>query len=322
MRCSAREGLTQPNLSGAGDLYRAHSEVAVSVEWGIGQESDQGPRPAVCADPLARSRPRVKRGGRNCKAARPVREHQTGPTPRSEPRCRAEATTQERESCTRRCLSVPRPKGGHMATTAAQPSVSVTVPAEYLEDVRSAIIAEIQDDAAALSTDQASVVDAMPGNKDVGRADRAGSHRRLHEDLDLLDHLLDATDANRDHRRSRHAVSRAPVNVRPADRAARKREALCADGREENARALLRTGPEARRRAPRTTRRNWPPLTCCTPATRTTPTTSSRSSENIVMPGRPRFAAPRGALPRRGSPVGYVACDLAAWVGPHRPQTH
>jgi hypothetical protein len=66
-----------------------------------------------------------------------------------------------------------------MATAAAAPSASVTIPAGYLEDARRALIAEIHDDGDAMRRDPSEL---------------EGSARILRRDVRLLDQLLGATE--------------------------------------------------------------------------------------------------------------------------------
>jgi hypothetical protein len=67
-----------------------------------------------------------------------------------------------------------------MATTAPSPKlVAMTIPADYVEDVRTAVIAEIEEDGNFLQTGQ--------------EQDRADTMRLLRNDVRLLDQLLDAS---------------------------------------------------------------------------------------------------------------------------------
>jgi hypothetical protein len=66
----------------------------------------------------------------------------------------------------------------------AQPK-TITVPADYLEDVRSALVAEINSDADMLRANQAEV--------ESGPEDRDCAVRLLHNDLQALDQLLSAS---------------------------------------------------------------------------------------------------------------------------------
>jgi hypothetical protein len=80
-----------------------------------------------------------------------------------------------------------------MATTAPSPkSVAITIPADYLEDVRTALIVEIENDGNALQTNQEAVTSSSR-KEDLGREDRASSVRLLRNDVRLLDQLLDAS---------------------------------------------------------------------------------------------------------------------------------
>jgi len=76
-----------------------------------------------------------------------------------------------------------------MATISSSRAVEITIPADYLEDVRSAIVAEINSDCYALRENHASLLAGSLG----GREDRASALGWLRNDSRLLDHLLDAT---------------------------------------------------------------------------------------------------------------------------------
>jgi hypothetical protein len=78
------------------------------------------------------------------------------------------------------------------ATQDSTQSVEIKIPAEYLEDVRTALIAEIENDSNALETNQEALTSSTR-NEDVGRADRDSSVRLLRADVRLLDQLLDAS---------------------------------------------------------------------------------------------------------------------------------
>ncbi|MDQ6729872.1 MAG: hypothetical protein M3022_06145 [Actinomycetota bacterium] len=65
----------------------------------------------------------------------------------------------------------------------------IQIPAEYLEDVRSALVKEIHDDSKALRTDQD---DVLRGSL-AGPEDRGAAMRILREDVLLLDQVLDAS---------------------------------------------------------------------------------------------------------------------------------
>jgi hypothetical protein len=78
------------------------------------------------------------------------------------------------------------------ATQDSTQSVEIKIPAEYLEDVRTALIAEIEHDSNALETNQEALTSSTR-NEDVGRADRDSSVRLLRADVRLLDQLLDAS---------------------------------------------------------------------------------------------------------------------------------
>jgi hypothetical protein len=69
---------------------------------------------------------------------------------------------------------------------------AVTIPAAYLEDVRCALVEEIESDSGALTVDQAHLV--ASGRSGTGRIDRDGAVGILSKDLQLLAQLLDATD--------------------------------------------------------------------------------------------------------------------------------
>ena len=77
-----------------------------------------------------------------------------------------------------------------MATKDAEPA-AVTIPADYLEDMRTAVIAEITSVSAWVETGQKSVLD--DGSTTVSREDRAGAVRDLREDMGLLDQILEAS---------------------------------------------------------------------------------------------------------------------------------
>jgi hypothetical protein len=79
------------------------------------------------------------------------------------------------------------------ATQDSTQSVEIKIPAEYLEDVRTALIAEIENDSNALETNQEALTSSTRSNEDVGRADRDSSVRLLRADVRLLDQLLDAS---------------------------------------------------------------------------------------------------------------------------------
>lgn len=76
-----------------------------------------------------------------------------------------------------------------MAITSSRPAVTITIPSDYLEDARSALVREIDDDSNAIRSNHE---DVLRGS-DVGGADRAGSVRILREDIQLLDQVLDAS---------------------------------------------------------------------------------------------------------------------------------
>jgi len=76
-----------------------------------------------------------------------------------------------------------------MATISSSRAVEITIPADYLEDVRSAIVAEINSDSDALRENHASLLSGSLG----GREDRASALGWLRNDSRLLDQLLDAS---------------------------------------------------------------------------------------------------------------------------------
>jgi hypothetical protein len=76
-------------------------------------------------------------------------------------------------------------------------SAEITIPADFLEDVRSALVAELDDDSDRLRTNQAEL---LSGGKDrsenwarATRADRDSAVSFLRNDLRMLDELLGAT---------------------------------------------------------------------------------------------------------------------------------
>jgi hypothetical protein len=77
-----------------------------------------------------------------------------------------------------------------MTTISSNRSLAkITIPADYLEDVRSALVSGINNDSDALRSDHQEVLDG----RGVGREDRAAAVRILREDLQLLDQVLDAS---------------------------------------------------------------------------------------------------------------------------------
>jgi hypothetical protein len=72
--------------------------------------------------------------------------------------------------------------------------MQITIPAEYLEDVRSALVSEINQDSDALQVNQASLLEK---NGELNREDRDASVRWLRNDLQLLDQLLDGSEARK-----------------------------------------------------------------------------------------------------------------------------
>jgi hypothetical protein len=75
-----------------------------------------------------------------------------------------------------------------MASQNEQP-VKVTIPAEYLEDMRAALVAQIDNDSDSLQVNQAAMADMLSRVED-----RDASVRCLQEDLELLDQLLNASE--------------------------------------------------------------------------------------------------------------------------------
>jgi hypothetical protein len=74
-----------------------------------------------------------------------------------------------------------------MTTISSEP-VKVTIPAACLEDVRTAIVTEIQDDGEMLGSNHKEVLDGLP----AGSEDRSAAVRHLSEDMQLLGQVLDA----------------------------------------------------------------------------------------------------------------------------------
>jgi hypothetical protein len=76
-------------------------------------------------------------------------------------------------------------------------SAAITIPADFLEDVRSALVAELDRDSDALRTDQAALLSSGKDRSEswakATRADRDLAVRLLRNDLRTLDELLDAT---------------------------------------------------------------------------------------------------------------------------------
>jgi hypothetical protein len=70
---------------------------------------------------------------------------------------------------------------------------ALTIPAEYLEDMRTALVWEIEDDGDRLRANQALVVSARR-NDDLDREDRDDAVNLLRKDMQLLEQLLDATE--------------------------------------------------------------------------------------------------------------------------------
>jgi hypothetical protein len=77
-----------------------------------------------------------------------------------------------------------------MATISSEQdrSAAVAIATEYLEDVRTALVAEIKSDSEMLCVDHQEVLD----DKTYGPEDRAAAVRHLHQDMGLLDQVLDA----------------------------------------------------------------------------------------------------------------------------------
>ena len=77
-------------------------------------------------------------------------------------------------------------------------AVTFNVPAEYVEDARNALVAELINDGQHLENEQESLSSATDdAHRDTCREDRAGALRSLKADLGLLDQLpadLDARD--------------------------------------------------------------------------------------------------------------------------------
>ena len=120
-----------------------------------------------------------------------------------------------------------------MATTAPSPKpVAIAIPADYLEDVRTALIAEIENDGNALQTDQEAVRSGS-SSEDVGRADRASAARLLRNDVRLLDQLLDAGGQTRvsAEPETLHEVLQAMVRVLSSRLVDEVRLRACRDGR-------------------------------------------------------------------------------------------
>ena len=75
-----------------------------------------------------------------------------------------------------------------MTTMQTQPPADVTIPAAYLEDMRSALVVEINHASHAVQTDQD---DVLTGSL-AAPEDRAAAVRLLREDIHLLDQVLAA----------------------------------------------------------------------------------------------------------------------------------
>jgi hypothetical protein len=73
-------------------------------------------------------------------------------------------------------------------------SATITVPADYLEEMRSAVVAELHNDGNMLRTNQAELVSSRNDQLDVARADRESAVRLVRDDVALLDQLLAATE--------------------------------------------------------------------------------------------------------------------------------
>jgi len=82
-----------------------------------------------------------------------------------------------------------------MATISSSSSdpVTITIPGDFLEDVRTALIAEIDNDSDAIRADHEEVLSAdRPEWAATCQVDRAAAVRILREDMHLLDQVLQA----------------------------------------------------------------------------------------------------------------------------------
>jgi hypothetical protein len=81
-------------------------------------------------------------------------------------------------------------------STPQQQLVTITIPAEYMDDVRSAVVGEIESTAVWVRGEHKEMVDAIDdGNQklaELRRQDEAGAIRSLREDVKLLLQLPDA----------------------------------------------------------------------------------------------------------------------------------
>jgi len=76
-------------------------------------------------------------------------------------------------------------------------SAAITIPADYLEDARSALAVEVHEDSDRLRAEQADVASGKRPNEDLARSDLASAMSTLRKDVRLLDELLDVSgDAN------------------------------------------------------------------------------------------------------------------------------
>lgn len=84
-----------------------------------------------------------------------------------------------------------------MATSGWNQTAAIVVPAEYLEDFRTAVVAEIECESGALTTNQAGLVEGPESYIDIRQADRDGSAASLRTRMQMLDQVLDATERTR-----------------------------------------------------------------------------------------------------------------------------
>lgn len=71
--------------------------------------------------------------------------------------------------------------------------ITISIPAAYLEDARSALVEEINQGSKAVTSDQEAILTAdRPEWAETRRADLASAVRLLHADMSLLEQLLDA----------------------------------------------------------------------------------------------------------------------------------
>lgn len=85
---------------------------------------------------------------------------------------------------------VPRPKGGHNMATSSEQSTAITVPADYLDDIRSALVAEIHDDSEMLQTNQVALEESGGSHPEMHLADRDSSLGLLRTDVEMLNQLF------------------------------------------------------------------------------------------------------------------------------------